>query len=239
MCLFCCGRAIVFRSVLVPCVTQRQIVVSSRMHPSLQQSEAPPFLRCQLRWGRESLSCRRHGIQVSHRHHPKVASWNPHRHHPHNAPFQSKLHRLRSLRAHAHLRRWLTACQPVPEFFVTHPVFCWFGRFSHLFPVRCHATSPNIHMSHGVTAVSAQEHNACTGLLNHDDTCHACSCTNPCFFSDCQRTRPHGTSDAQIILSLIVSGVQASNISPLTSASSKVENLREHVEQTETYRRSP
>ena len=140
MCLFCCGRSIVFRSVLVPCVTLRQIGVSSRMHPSLQQSEVPPFLRFQLRWGRESLPCRRHAIQVSATIR-RFLSWDPYRFHPHNAPFQSKMRRLRSLRGDAHLRRWLTACQPVPVFLlpimcfvglVVSPICCPFGATQHL-----------------------------------------------------------------------------------------------------------
>ena len=57
----------------------------------------------------------------------------------------------------------------------------------HLFSVRCHVKSPNMHMSHRVTVVSVQEHNAFIGLLDHDDTCHGYSCKNHLFFSDCQR----------------------------------------------------
>ena len=70
---------------------------------------------------------------------------------------------------------------------VTHPIRRRLGRFSHLFPVRFHVTSPIIHMSHRVTVVSAQEHNALIYLLDHDDTCHGCSYMNHHFFSDCQR----------------------------------------------------
>ena len=64
-----------------------------------------------------------------------------HRFHPHNAPFQSKMRRLRSLRGDAHLRRWLTACQPVPVFLlpimcfvglVVSPICCPFGATQHL-----------------------------------------------------------------------------------------------------------
>ena len=69
---------------------------------------------------------------------------------------------------------------------VTHPVPCWLGHFSGMFPVRCHATDPNMHMSHRVTAVSDQEHIAFFGSLVHDETCHGCSCNNPQLFSDSQ-----------------------------------------------------
>ena len=62
---------------------------------------------------------------------------------------------------------------------VTHPVPRWLGHFSGMFPVRCHATDPNMHMSHRVTAVSDQEHIAFFGSLDHDETCHGCSCNNP------------------------------------------------------------
>ena len=51
VCLNCCGRAIVFRAVLVPSVALQQIVVSISHGSNLPyETEVPPFLRCQLRW---------------------------------------------------------------------------------------------------------------------------------------------------------------------------------------------
>ena len=73
---------------------------------------------------------------------------------------------LSRLRGHAHLCRCLTAFQPVPD--------CWlpilFVCGSVVSPI-CFPTSPSMHTSYRVTVVSAQEHNAFIGLLDHGDTC--------------------------------------------------------------------
>ena len=75
-----------------------------------------------------------------------------------------------------------------------------------------------MHMSYRVTVVSAQKHNAFIGLLDHDDTCHACSCKNPLCFSDCQRyTLTQKVRCASPPDSNTVSDLQVSNASPLTS----------------------
>ena len=82
-------RATVFHTVLVPCVALRRFVVSPPMRQSLQHTEVPPFLRCHLRCGRESLQCTRHGIQVSRtdgntRPHPPNRFFAMSQHHPAN-----------------------------------------------------------------------------------------------------------------------------------------------------------
>ena len=73
------------------------------------------------------------------------------------------------LRGHAHLRWWLTAFQPVRECWL--PILFVVGSVVSpiCFPFGATSTSPDMHMSHRITVVSAQEHNAFIGLHVHDD----------------------------------------------------------------------
>ena len=148
----------------------------------------------------ESLPRTRRGILVSHRHHSsfsKFPTWHRYRFRPQEVLIQFTMHRLRSFFTFPHVTskcfeccccqlRWVSLsllawlCPPAQVadsvsagsgMLVSHPVRRWLGRFSHLFPTRCHVPSPNMHMSHRVTVRSAQEHNAFIGVLDHDETC--------------------------------------------------------------------
>ena len=91
---------------------------------------------------------------------------------------------LSRVRGHAHLCRWLTAFQAVLECWL--PILFAVGSVVR-FTARRHLTSPTLHMSHRVTVLSDQQHNAFIGTLDHVLTGHVCSCENLVFFSDSHR----------------------------------------------------
>ena len=219
---FCCGRATVFRS----CSSHVSHCIGlwfRFIHPSLQQTEAPPSLWCQLRWGHSrvhvtefrfptscsSLRCVDGDPITS----PHVASncidWC-----------------CCQLRWVSFSRCSTPACCPacvdmltfaggqrVSQFRNVGYPSCSSSAWSFLPSVsRCHVTSPDMHMSLRVPVVSAQEHNAFISLLD-DDTCMVRA---RIFFSSqtASGTRSHRRSDAQTLLSPTVGGLQVANASP-------------------------
>ena len=69
---FRCVSFVVVEQSCSVCVALHQIVVSSPMHPSLQQTEVPHFLRCQPRWVREVCSSRNTRFRAT-----RTSSHNP------------------------------------------------------------------------------------------------------------------------------------------------------------------